>query len=390
MLKNICFIVTVVLLAAIPVKAQYIDSVNYIGQDIRSIWTAVPFLVIAPDSRASAMGDAGVATTPDANSMHWNPAKYAFIQNNAGVAISYTPWLRKLVDDINLGYLAGYYRLDENQVVAGSLLYFDLGSIQFTDQTGNPLINFNPREFSVDLAYSRKFYDNISGSLAGRFINSNLTGGINNENARPGRTFAMDVGVFYTDKMKINGKESNLSFGLLFSNVGSKIKYTEDKKYFLPINLRLGSALKMELDKYNSLMVTADLNKLLVPSPPVRDAANDSIVKGRDPNVSVPAGMFQSFYDAPYGFEEELKEIMISVGAEYWYAKQFAIRAGYFYENRIKGNRKYFTAGLGLKLNVFGLDFSYLVPTNNLAQNPLAETLRFTILFDLDAVGNKQ
>lgn len=393
MIKKAFVIAGLTLVATVAGYGQSVNNqnTNYIGQEIRTIWTSVPFLIIAPDSRASGYGDAGAATTPDINSMHWNPSKYAFIEGNMGLSLSYTPWLRKLVDDINLGYLTGYKRLDENQVIAASLLYFDLGSITFTDEFGTALKTHNPKEFSIDVAYSRKFSEKISGGIAARFINSNLAGNVGNQNSHPGRSYAMDVSAYYQDEMNLGGKNSKLGIGLNISNMGSKLNYTEDRKNFIPINMRMGSALTMELDKYNSIMFTLDVNKLLVPTPPiyVKDTATEElvIVSGDDPNVSVAVGMVKSFYDAPGGAKEELKEISFSTGAEYWYAKQFAIRMGYFYENEIKGNRKYFTAGLGLKLKVFGLDFSYLIPANNMNNNPLAETLRFTLLFDLDAIS---
>lgn len=381
---------------------------NVIGQDegLRTITTAVPFLMIAPNSRSGAMGDAGVATTPDANSMHWNPSKYAFINNDMGASISYTPWLRKLVDDINLANLTGYYRIDKNQVVAASLLYFSLGSITFTDDQGHTLQNFNPHEFSLDVSYSRLLSKNFSGSLAARYIYSNLTGGtyVSNEQSHAGHAVAMDVSAYYQNNINFFDKDANLAFGMDISNIGSKIDYTDNTKNFIPINLRLGSALTTQLDDYNSIMFTVDFNKLLVPTPPVYavDSLNNPIVDnndnqvilaGKNPNVSVPVGMFQSFYDAPgilesngkrNVFKEELQEVTYSIGAEYWYAKQFAIRAGYFHESASKGNRKYFTAGLGVQFNVFGLNFAYLIPTGNQTNNPLAETLRFSLIFNFD------
>ena len=381
---------------------------NVIGQDegLRTITTAVPFLMIAPDSRSGAMGDAGVATTPDAYSMHWNPSKYAFIENDMGASISYTPWLRKLVDDINLANFSGYYRMDKNQVFAASLLYFSLGSITFTDDIGNPLQNYNPHEFSFDFSYSRLLSKHFSGSLTARYIYSNLTGGtyVSNEQSHAGNAFAMDVSAYYQNDINFLDKDAKLAFGMNISNIGNKIDYTNDTKNFIPINLKIGSALTTQIDEYNSILLTVDFNKLLVPTPPVYaidssyeyiidDNGNQVIAAGKDPNVSVPVGMFQSFYDAPgildsdgsrNVFKEELQEVTYSIGAEYWYAKQFAIRAGYFHEHGSKGNRKYFTAGLGVRFNVFGLDFAYLIPTGNQANNPLAETLRFSLIFNFE------
>lgn len=363
---------------------------------LNAVQSAVPFLTIAPDSRAGAMGDAGVATSPDINSMHWNPAKYAFIEKNSGISVSYTPWLRHLVSDIDLATLAGFYRIDKQQVVAASLVYFSLGDIQFRDDNGIDQKTAKPNEFSFDVAYSRQFGQYISGGIAFRYIRSDLASGTvtNGTEAKAGNAFAADISAFYTRKIKISGKESNMSFGVNISNIGNKMSYTEElkNKDFLPINLRLGGALTVNFDEYNSITGTADINKLLVPTPPAvlksykggDSLVNDQrVIIGKEDDVSVVTGMFQSFYDAPGGFKEEMREINYSLGLEYWYRKQFAIRAGYFHESEFKGNRKYYTLGAGLKLNVFGIDFSYLVPSA--ANNPLANTLRFTLTFDMDS-----
>ena len=365
------------------------------GGEINTLQSAVPFLTIAPDSRAGAMGDVGVATSPDINSQHWNAAKYVFMEGNGGIAISYTPWLRKLVPDINLAYISGYYKLDGQQALSASLRYFSLGNIVFTDRFGNPDgRQFNPNEFAVDAGYSRLFTDKLSGSIVFRFIRSDLTGGtyVGDLESKAGVSVAADLGFFYTDKINLSGNDANLSFGANISNIGTKISYTANQdKAFIPINLRLGSALAIDLDSYNSFTFALDLNKLLIPTQPLyadTDTA-EIILKGKDPNVSVPLGMIQSFYDAP-GIDnsrgsvllEELHEITYSLGIEYWYRKQFAIRGGYFYEYQTKGNRKYFTLGVGLKLNVFSLDFAYLIPTA--VNNPLANTLRFTLGFNFD------
>jgi hypothetical protein len=355
--------------------------------DLNAIQTVVPFLTIAPDSRAGGMGDAGVATSPDAYSMHWNPAKFAFIDGKGGVGISYAPWLRTLVPDINIAYLTGYYRLDSKQVIAGSLVYSSLGDIPFTDEFGNEMLVGKPNEFSVDAGYSRQFSKKFSGGIAFRFIYSNLTGGYysGGEPTKPGISFAADISGYYHDDITLFDKDGDLSFGINFSNLGSKMSYTNSQASdFIPMNLRIGSASTIKFDKYNSLTLTVDLNKLLVPTPPRIE--NGEIVAGKDPNVGVPLAIFQSFYDAPGGFSEELHEIMYSVGAEYWYNNQFAIRGGYFNEHETKGNRKYFTAGAGFRMNVFTIDFSYLMP---LTQNhPLAHTLRFSLTFDFNSLRN--
>jgi hypothetical protein len=376
--------------------AQNVDE--WLGQDldekVNTITTAVPFLMIAPDSRGGGMGDAGVAASPDENSMHYNPAKYAFIEKDMGVAISYTPWLRNLIDDINLLYLTGYYRIRKNQVMAASLRYFSLGNITFTDLYGSITGNFNPNEFAFDLAYSRLLSRNLSGSIALRYIYSNLTGGQyiqGTTESHPGHAVGSDISIYYQNKLEVFKKDATFAFGANASNLGSKISYTENAdKDFIPANLKMGVCLTTEIDEYNSFAVMFDVNKLLVPTPPhYKDTTPglDIILAGKDPNVAVATGVFQSFYDAPGGFKEEVKEINLSFGAEYWYAKQFALRAGYFHEADTKGNRKFFTVGMGLKLNVFGLDFSYLVPVSQ--RNPLENTLRFTLNFDFEGFSEQ-
>jgi Type IX secretion system protein PorV len=356
------------------------------SQELNAIQTVVPFLSIAPDSRAGAMGDAGVATTPDAYSQHWNPAKFAFIDGKAGVGISYSPWLRNLVPDINIAYLTGYYRIDKKQVASGSLLYSSLGDVPFTDDFGNLERTFKPNELAFDLGYSRIFAENFSGGIAFRFIYSNLTGGSysGGDATKPGISFAADISGYYRKDISIFSKDGELAFGLNFSNIGSKMSYSDGQTSdFIPMNMRLGTAGTIKLDNFNKLTLAIDFNKLLVPTPPVYN--NDmEIIDGKDPNVSVPVAIFQSFYDAPGGFKEEIREITSSIGLEYWYNNQFAIRTGYFYENESKGNRKYFTAGAGFKLKGFTIDFSYLMPT--VSNHPLARTLRFSLAFDINAL----
>ncbi len=352
--------------------------------DLNAIQTTVPFLTIAPDSRSGAMGDAGVATTPDINSQHWNASKYVFMDQRSGIALSYTPWLKNLgVTDLNLLYLSGYYKFDERQAISGGLRYFNLGTINYTTPEGEPAGTGKPNEFAIDAGYSRMFSDYISGGLVFRFIYSDIAGGtgtLNNIVYNPGMSVAADISMFYQKPIRISNREAEMAFGLNISNIGSKMSYSDtDDKEFIPTNLRLGGRYSMELDEYNEIAFNLDLNKLLVPTPPVRDE-NDSILAGKDDNVGPIKGIFQSFGDAPRGFEEEMEEIMFSVGAEYWYRQQFAVRAGYFYEHERKGNRKYFTAGVGLKLNVFSIDFSYLIPSGG-RTSPLANTMRFTLGF---------
>jgi len=358
------------------------------GQELNAITTSVPFLMIAPDSRSSSMGDAGVAISPDGYAQHWNSSKLAFIDNEAGLTISYTPWLKKLVDDMSLSYLSGYYKLDDQQTIGVGLRYFSMGQITFTDETGYPAGNFSPNEFAFDGSYNRKLSKNFSLGIAGRFIYSNLAG--KSSGTQAGTSVAMDINGYYTNKLKISDYKGNWAAGFNISNVGAKLGYTESEKNFLPTNLRLGGAMTLDFDDYNSLTATLDINKLLVPTPPIYSKDNkDEIIAGMDPNVSVVQGMIQSFYDAPRGFEEEMEEISYAAGVEYWYAKQFAIRGGYFFEHENKGNRKYFTAGVGLKMNVFGLDFSYLIPAGNFNNSPLSNTWRFSLVFDFEGF-NKQ
>jgi hypothetical protein len=386
--------------------AFFSDSINaqsttYIGQDLNTITTAVPFLQIAPDARSGGMGEAGVSSTPDANSMHWNPAKYSYIENEMGFSLSYSPWLRALVSDINLAYLTGYKKLGNNQVVSGSLLYFSLGDITFTDIQGATIGNYRPNEFAISGSYSRMLTKNLSGAVTARFIHSNLTQGqsVGGASTKPGNSIAADIAIYSRHDVEFPNMEGFFAWGLNISNIGAKISYSDDntQRDFIPTNLRVGPSLTLDIDEYNRLSFMVDINKLLIPTPPIYatdsltgqpiydDNGNQMIFKGKDPNVSVPVGMFQSFFDAPGGFNEEIRELSFAVGVEYWYDKQFAIRGGYFHEDRTKGNRKFFTLGAGLRYNVFGLDFAYLIPTGGQAKNPLENTLRFTLHFDFEA-----
>lgn len=395
---NIKKILGVIIFGSITVNAQSQITRNQVGGgDLNTITTAVPFLMISPDSRAGGMGDLGVASSPDANSMHWNPAKYAFIDKDMGFSMSYVPWLRKLVPDISLSYLTGYKKIGKDQVVAGSLRYFSLGDIIFTDINGNTTGQFRPNEFAFDGGYSRKLSKEFSGGIALRYIYSNLTNGqiVGGNTTKPGQTLAADVSAFYTkNEIKLGEKKGKINVGMNISNIGAKIRYS-DAAYadFIPINMKLGGGLTVYLDDYNSFTFLADINKLLVPTSPiyevdakgqiVRDPdGNPVLAVGADPNRPVPAGMIGSFYDAPGGGKEELREFYYSTGVEYWYDNLLAVRGGFFYENPTKGNRKYATLGLGLRYNAFGLDFSYLIPTTQ--NNPLQNTLRFTLVFNFD------
>lgn len=371
---------------------------------VNTITTAVPFLLICPDSRQGGMGEVGVATPADGNSIHWNAAKLAFAEKKSGTAISVTPWLRQLVPDIYLYYVSGYSKISKTQAIGASLRYFSLGNITFTDIVGNTTGQFRPNEFSLDVAYSQKLSETFSAGMAMRYIRSNLTGNYtlsSGQVTRPGQTAAVDIGLYYqSKKIMVGDYKSIATAGLSITNIGGKISYSV-KRDFVPINLRLGGGLKMNIDDYNTFGIYGDINKLLVPTQPIYKKALDSlgnetpfdaidpatnekvIAAGKNPDVPVTRGIIQSFSDAPGGFKEEMKEINFSIGFEYWYAKTFAVRAGYFNEASTKGNRKFFTAGIGLKYNVFGLDMAYLIPVTQ--QNPLQNTLRFTLSFDFDA-----
>ena len=350
----------------------------------RIISTGVPLLLIAPDSRAGAMGDVGAASKPDANSIHWNAAKLSFTEKKAGLSFSYTPWLRQIVSDIKLMYLSGYYKIDDRSTVGGSLTYFSLGSIDFFSEEGTSTGTYKPNEFAFDLAYSMKLSNNLSLSLTGRYIRSDLTQGQNvgTTQTHAANAAAADLGLYYQNKLNID-LPSEYAFGLQISNLGTKISYSDNmESSFLPANLRLGGRYTMDFDQFNNLSLMVDLNKLLVPTPPVYNE-DGSIYAGMDPNVGILQGAIQSFYDAPNGLKEEMQEISLSVGAEYWYNKVLAVRAGYFYEAKNKGARQYLTVGAGLRYNVMGLDISYLISTSALSNNPLKNTLRIALTFDL-------
>ena len=370
------------------------------GQEVRynPISTAVPFLTITPDSRHGAMGDVGAATSPDANSQYLNPSKYAFAEGKYGFSLSYTPWLRQLVNDINLAYLSGYYRIDNLQVIASSLRYFSMGDITLTGLDQTNMGTVSPSEFAFDFSYSRKLSDNFSGGVALRYIRSDLSGGMAGSGASAGtytagNAFATDVSFFYTNSSGGTGASKTFSAGINFSNIGSKISYDQgSNKDFIPANMRLGTTYTSEIDDYNTFSVSLDVNKLLVPTPKsqVIYGSDGSVVVLPDntTNQSVISSIFNSFTDAPGGLKEELQEFTVSAGAEYWYRKQFALRTGYFNEAQNKGNRKFFTAGVGVKMNIAAIDFSYVIPVQR--NNPLANTIRFTLLFDIDALTKKR
>lgn len=377
-----------------------INAQSYIeknGQRLNVITTAVPLLMIGPDARAGGMGDGGVASSPDANSMHWNPAKYSRISDDMGFSFSYTPWLRNLVNDINLAYVSFYKRINPMSTFAASLRYFSLGEITFTDNTGMPLGTYKPNEFAIDATYSRILTDKFSLAVAGRFIRSDLTQGqyVQGVETKAGVSVAADIAMYWEDEVDwFKSVDATFAWGLNISNIGNKISYsgTNIEKDFIPTNFRIGPRLTLDIDDYNSISFQVDVNKLLVPTPPIySDSTNPDgtfiIEKGMDPNVNVVPGMIQSWYDAPGGFSEEMREFSFAFGTEYWYTDILALRGGFFYEDLTKGNRKYATLGVGIRYNVFGLDFSYLIPVTQ-DQNPLQNTLRFSLLFNLGKKSN--
>ena len=355
---------------------------------INVVTTAVPFLRISPDARAGGMGDLSIATSPDAASSYYNLGKVPFNELPGGINLTYTPWLKKIVPDVYLASASGYYKLDDFQAISASLRYFSLGNIQFTDQFGQLQGSGNPREFGIDVGYSRRLSDQLGLGIGLKYIYSNLAAGAVSPGAiyKAGSAVAADLGIYYNGTSELG---QGLSWGVALTNLGSKIAYTDqaDQKDFIPANLGLGATYTRVFDESNKIMFGVDVNKLLVPTPPMAtgDYSADSASLAAYRNKGVMSGWFSSFNDAPDGFSEELKEFQISVGAEYWYNNQFALRAGYFHEHQTKGNRRFFTSGVGIKYNVFGLNFSYLIPTGQGGsnQNPLSNTLRFSLVFDL-------
>lgn len=366
------------------------------AQDKKDIFNpvnhAVTSQMIAPDARAAGMGDVGVATDPDVCSQYWNPAKYPFTISRAGVSLNYTPWLRQLVSDMDLAYMAGYYRIGDYSAVSGSLRYFSLGEVQTSSsQDGSADMTIKPYEMSVDVAYSLMLSERFSLGAAVRWIYSDLTYDFTEETT-PGSAFAADISAYYQNYINLGSRECQLGLGLNISNIGSKITFGGDSRSeFIPTNLRLGAALMIPIDEFNRFTISADANKLLVPTYPKRDIENnESETDYQDRlqrdyyDISSISGIFKSFSDAPNGVSEELQEIQWSVGAEYVYNDKFSLRAGYHNESQNKGNRKYFTVGAGFRMSVFSLDAGYVIATAK--SNPLDQTLRFSLAFDMDGI----
>jgi hypothetical protein len=375
------------LLASITLLSLVSSSLAQ-NSPINVVTTAVPFLRISPDARAGGMGDLGVATTPDVNSQFYNVAKYAFATNPSGIGMTYTPWLKDLgLNDVYLASLAGYYKLDEVQAISGSLRYFSLGNIQFTDNLGNDLNSFRPRELAVDAGYSRQLSERLSLGIALRYINSNLAGGqaISGVSYKPGNAVSGDVGLYYNS---LGDDGSGLSLGLALTNLGSKISYTSDatQKDYIPANFTLGAVYTSVSNEVNKLSFGVDIHKLMVPTPPL---LGDSAGLVNYRSKGVVGSWFSSFGDASGGFAEELKELYFSLGGEYTYDEQFSLRAGYFYENQTKGNRQYFSLGAGFKYSSLAFNLSYLIPSGSgVNRNPLSNTIRFGLVFDLGAQEN--
>lgn len=393
-LKNfkILFITCCLLLTSKLYAQTGIQSKESLLGQRNVITTAAPFLLISPDSRSAAMGDLGAATSADANSIHWNASKLAFIEGDGGISISAAPWLRQLVPDIWFYYMSGYKKIDNKSTVGVSLRYFTLGDIQFTDDQGTSTGDYEPKEFALDGAYARKLSDNLSLGVALRFVLSDLARGqvgSSGTEIKAGIAGAGDISMTYMNYTKIGGKDFDYTIGGNISNIGNKISYTNEANGdFIPINLRLGTFWNTQIDEYNEIGFGVDFNKLLVPTPQYTYDSLGEISRRVIADEPLINGMLSSFTDAPGGFKEELNEITISAGIEYWYAKQFALRAGYFYEADTKGSRKYMTFGAGLKYNVFQIDAAYLQPFAR--RHPLQNTIRFSLQFDLDAFKNQE
>lgn len=370
---------------AVVAQAQYDPQTGQNTTGNNYISTGIPILQIAPDAISSALGDAGAAYEPNAYSAHWNNAKLAFAPKSLSISTTYTPWLHKLGTDMNFLYLGGYKRITGRSSIGASLTYFSLGEIDHTGEDGQHLGQFHPNEFMIDLTYSMRLSDNLALGATGRFIHDDITNGltIEDQTTKSANALAADVGLYYQYDVENN---QQVAAALTISNLGSKLSYSDDdtENEFLPANMRIGARYSYEVDDYNKINALIDLNKLLVPTPPDGTGRGpySSLTDYRQ--TSSMQGVFQSFYDAPGGMGEELREISVSAGAEYWYANTFAARLGYFYEHKTKGGRQYLTAGIGMKYKSMDIDLSYLVPTTNFSNNPLANTVRVSLTFNVD------
>ena len=365
------------------------------SQNQSTITTAVPILTLSPDARASSMGEAGVATSPDANAAYFNPGKLGFVKYKYAGSLSYSPWLRNITDDMSLSYVSGYGKIGQRSAISGSLMYFDLGTIDYRTGMNLPNGSFNPKEYALSVSYGQQLTDNFGLGISARYIRSNLIGAINNNDAQPGNAVAVDLGTYYSKDVTIGTGLYNLAFGAAISNIGNKITYTDPKNpSFLPTALKLGTAITREIDQYNKITLVFDATKLLVPSP-----YYESGVLSSDPRIkaendkrnqqNIVSGIFSSFSDAPGGFKEELREINLSTGLEYNYNDLLYARGGYFYEAPDKGDRQYLSMGLGVRYQVFGIDGTYLVPTGSNSQNnPLAQTIRVSLHFNLNKLAD--
>ena len=385
-MNKLKFSATLFLLVFTALSIQSQDEKN----EFNPLTVGVPSLTIAPDARGGALGDAGAATEPDIYSQYWNPAKYAFAYSKAGIGLTYTPWLKRLVDDIDLVYLSGYYKLGDSdrQAISASLRYFSLGQINMTDWSGSTIQAVNPYEMAVDIGYSLKTSEKFSLGTCIRYIHSDLGSGV--EELYPGSAWAADIAGYYNNYIMIGNSESLLGLGISASNIGSKISYDEgNTSNFLPTKLKIGASLLFPMDDYNKLGFTLDVNKYLIPTPPNTEGmTSDEKQKALNDYFAISpiSGIFKSFTDAPGGAKEKFREIMWSAGAEYSYSDQFFVRGGYFYEHPSKGNRQYFSVGAGFKLTAFQLDVAYLIST--VPSNPLDQTLRFSLSFDMDGLRN--
>lgn len=395
-MKSIKPIIIATLLALPGIAIAQLPGLT--GQTKNYISTGMPILLIAPDAISAGMGDAGAASTPDIYSAHWNNAKYAFIDGDIGVGTTYTPWLRNLkVSDMNLLYLGGFKRINSRSAVGASLTYFSLGEIQGTDADGNTRGTMNPNEFAVDVTYAMKLNNQLSLGATGRFVNSDLTNGQQISDGsgyvttKPATSIAADLGLYWQSPID---KSQEIAFGAFFSNLGAKLSYSDDdtKKEFLPANLRIGGRYTNHINESNDISLLFDINKLLVPTPPVTvgDSTYSKYYRNMTEyyNTGVVRGAIQSFYDAPGGFSEELRELQFSVGGEYWYKQTLAARAGYFFEHATKGGRQYLTFGFGLKYNIVQFDVAYLVPTTSFSSNPLSNTIRISLIFNFKSKQN--